>query len=294
VEGRIFSIASGACVGITMKWTNYHTHSHYCDGEGTLASYVRKAIEKNMYAIGFSSHAPVPFDSDWHMPLDHLEKYISEIEILKDEYKEIKIFSGLEVDYIPGETGPHNYADRNLDLIVGSVHYAGQFKDQDHCCIDDTAEEFERGLKLIYNNDIRSLVSRYYEIVIEMVINDPPDIIGHFDIIKKLNWNHRYFNEEESWYQDTLSDVIKAISVSDCIVEVNTRGYYKGISKEFFPGKQILKKCFEANIPITISSDAHHPNEIGNNIKDAASLLKDIGYRSIYIFDERTWRAIQL
>ena len=39
-----------------MNWTNFHMHSHYCDGEGELASYVKKAMEKNMYAIGFSSH----------------------------------------------------------------------------------------------------------------------------------------------------------------------------------------------------------------------------------------------
>jgi len=277
-----------------MNWTNYHMHSHYCDGDGKLASYVKKAIEKNMYAIGFSSHAPVPFNSDWHMQSDHLDKYISEIECLKGEYEDIKIYSGLEVDYIPGQICPNDYADRNLDLIIGSVHYAGQFEDQVNCCIDNTREEFDRGLKLIFNNNIRRLVTRYYEIVIEMIKNDPPDIIGHLDLIKKLNYNNRYFSENESWYQDIISDVIMTISITNCIVEVNTRGYYLGITKEFYPGKQILKKCFEADIHLTINSDAHHPNEIANNFEDVASVLLDIGYSSIYIFDEGEWRAVQL
>ena len=277
-----------------MNWTNYHTHSHYCDGKGKLASYVKKAIEKSMYAIGFSSHAPVPFNSDWHMQLDHLDKYISEIEFLKHEYEDIQIYSGLEVDYIPRQIGPNDYADRNLDLIIGSVHYVGQFEDQVNCCIDDTVEEFERGLKLIFNNDIQRLVARYYEIVIEMIKNDPPDIIGHLDLIKKLNSNNRFFSEEESWYQEIMSGVIMAISMTNCIVEVNTRGYYKGITKEFYPGKQILKKCFEADIHLTINSDAHHPDEITNNFKDVASVLQDIGYRSIYIFDEGKWCDVQL
>ncbi len=269
-------------------------HSHYCDGQGTLASYVKKAIEKNMYAIGFSSHAPVPFNSDWHMQSVHLDNYISEIELLKGEYEDIIIYSGLEVDYIPGQIGPSDFADRDLDLIIGSVHYAGQFADQINCCIDDTVEEFERGLRLIYNNDIKKLVASYYEIVIEMVKNDPPQIIGHLDLIKKLNSNNRFFNEKESWYQRIISSVIKAISASDCIVEVNTRGYYKGFSKQFYPGKQILKKCFEADVRLTINSDAHHPNEIDNNFEDAVSLLLDIGYRSIYIFDQGKWCAVQL
>ncbi len=277
-----------------MNWTNYHMHSHYCDGYGKLASYVKKAIEKNMYAIGFSSHAPVPFYSDWHMQSDHLDKYISEIECLQGEYEDIKIYSGLEVDYIPGQICPNDYADRNLDLIIGSVHYAGQFEDQVNCCIDNTREEFDRGLKLIFNNNIRRLVARYYEIVIKMIKNDPPDIIGHLDLIKKLNYNNRYFSENESWYQDIISDVIMAISITKCIVEVNTRGYYLGITKEFYPGKQILRKCFEADIHLTINSDAHHPNEIAKNFEDVASVLLDIGYSSIYIFDEGEWCAVQL
>jgi histidinol-phosphatase (PHP family) len=277
-----------------MNWTNYHTHCNYCDGEGELEAYVTEAIEKNMYAMGFSSHAPVPFNSDWHMQLDHLDKYISEIELLKEKYKELKIYSGLEVDYIPGQMRPNAYSDRNLDLIIGSVHYAGQLENLNNCCIDGTNEEFERTLRLIFNNDIKKLVARYYENVVEMIKNDPPDIIGHLDLIKKLNSNNRYFDEEESWYQEIINDVIKAISDTNCILEVNTRGYYQSFTKDYYPSKQILKKCFEADIPLTISSDAHHPNEIDCNFEDAASVLLNIGYNHIYIFDKGNWSTARI
>ena len=277
-----------------MNWTNYHMHSHYCDGKGKLASYVQKAIEKNMYAIGFSGHAPVPFHTNWHIQSDQLDNYISEIDSLKSEYKDIRIYSGLEVDYIPGQICPKDYAGRNLDLIIGSVHYTGKFDDQSHCSIDYKQEEFERGLRCIFNNNIRQLVTRYYELVFEMIKYDPPDIIGHLDLIKKLNKGNRYFNEEENWYQDIISDVISAISVTKCIVEVNTRGYYQGFTKEFYPSRQILEKCLQAGIRLTISSDAHHPNEMVNNFQDVVSLLNDIGYGSIYIFDEGKWCAVQL
>lgn len=244
-----------------------------------------------MHSIGFSSHAPVPFESDWHMQFDHLDKYISEIEHLKEKYKEISIYSGLEVDYIPGELGPEAFRDRNLDLIVGSVHYTGRFENQNNCCFDNTKEEFERVLKSVFNNDIKKLVTRYYEIVVEMVKNDPPDIIGHLDIIKKLNSNSRYFIEGESWYQEIINGVIEAISTTNIILEVNTRGYYQSITNEFYPGRHILEKCFEANIPVTISSDAHHPNELVQNFEEVKSVLMDIGYNHIHLFDNGIWSA---
>jgi histidinol-phosphatase (PHP family) len=247
-----------------------------------------------MYAIGFSGHAPVPFHTDWHMQLDHLDTYISEIEFLKEKYKEMNIYSGLEVDYIPNQIGPKTYAERNLDFIIGSVHYAGQFKNQDNCCIDGTIEEFERGLNLVFNNDIEKLVTRYYEIVIEMIEHDPPDIIGHLDLIKKLNSNERYFSENAGWYQNLIVDVVEVISASNSILEVNTRGYYKSFTNEFYPGKQILEKCFEADIPVTISSDAHHPNELDQNFEEAASILLEIGYNHIYIFNKGKWSTVQI
>ena len=90
-----------------MNWTNFHTHSHYCDGEGNLEDYIRKAIDKKMFAIGFSSHAPVDFKSYWHMEKTRLDEYLKEISDLQDKYsKDIRIYSGLEVDYIPGIIGP--------------------------------------------------------------------------------------------------------------------------------------------------------------------------------------------
>ncbi|RLD32179.1 MAG: hypothetical protein DRI83_11285, partial [Bacteroidetes bacterium] len=48
-------------------------------------------------------------------------------------------------------------ADRNLDFIIGSVHFVGQFKNQANCCIDDTKEDFEKTLELVFNNDIKKL-----------------------------------------------------------------------------------------------------------------------------------------
>lgn len=269
-------------------------HSHYCDGEGELESYVQSAIKKRMYAIGFSSHAPVPFKSDWHMQSDRLDNYISEIEYLKEKYREMNIYSGLEVDYIPGIIGPKTFADRDLDLVIGSVHYTGQFENQHHCCIEGTTEEFEMTLEQVFNNDIRKLVTSYYERVIEMVKYDPPDIIGHLDVIKKLNSNNRYFSEEELWYQDIIDDVTKAIADSDCIIEVNTRGFYKGITKEFYPGKQLLQKCVEREIPVTINSDAHHPHEIDRNYRDVVIVLSDIGIHRVVIFDKGRWTAVRI
>src|SRR5688572_6616337 len=100
-------------------WANYHTHSNYCDGKGELAEYVTAAREKNIISLGFSSHAPVPFDCKWCMPKARLDGYLEEIEGLKKSNRDIEIYKGLEIDFIPGVVSPNDF-DQLLDFTIGS------------------------------------------------------------------------------------------------------------------------------------------------------------------------------
>jgi len=62
--------------------------------------------------------------------------------------------------------------------------------------MDFTAEELARGLREVYVGDVQAMVRAYYERVQMMVKQDPPDIIGHLDLIKKLNKGNRFFDAE--------------------------------------------------------------------------------------------------
>jgi len=49
--------------------------------------YVLAAVRKGFSAIGFTSHAPVPFCTDWTMKPENLDKYIENINDLKKNIK---------------------------------------------------------------------------------------------------------------------------------------------------------------------------------------------------------------
>jgi histidinol phosphatase-like PHP family hydrolase len=42
-------------------WSNFHTHSTYCDGKSSMEEHIAKARELKVSHLGFSSHAPLPF-----------------------------------------------------------------------------------------------------------------------------------------------------------------------------------------------------------------------------------------
>ena len=72
---------------------NYHTHSCYCDGKETLRQYVETAVERGFTHLGFSGHAPVPFENSFAIANNRYLDYCNEVRLLKEEFADrMKIF----------------------------------------------------------------------------------------------------------------------------------------------------------------------------------------------------------
>ena len=270
-------------------WSNFHTHSNYCDGKGELMDYVQTAEKLNLVSLGFSSHAPVPFHTTWCMKADQLTDYINSIEKIKTLNPEVEIYKGLEVDFIPGVISPDHFKD-TLDYTVGSIHFVDELPDGTAWGIDDTHAVFLEGYSKIFNNNIQDAVTRYFELTREMISTACPTIIGHLDKIKIQNVDGNFFTETDAWYQHEITKTIDLIKLSGAIVEVNTRGIYQKKSETAYPSPWILEILYKKNIPITISSDAHHPRDIINQFPETATLLKNIGFKTISILHQKSWK----
>lgn len=272
-----------------MNLFNLHTHSKFCDGKGEPEEYVLNAIQLGYHTLGFSSHAPVPFENNFSLKEEKMEDYFSTIRKLGEKYKgKINILLSMEIDFIPGITRDFSefVLAGNLDYTIGGVHLVRNNDSRDLWFIDGPRQEsYDEGLKKIFNGHIRNGVEAYYDQIIKMVLTQKPDIIAHLDKIKMHNKN-RYFNEDEKWYKDLVWKTLKYIaSVPNCIVEVNTRGLYKKRTDTFFPGPAILEQIHHLKIPVTLSSDAHLPQELNGYCSEAITLLKEISFQEVIYFD---------
>ena len=148
-------------------------------------------------------------------------------------------------------------------------------------------EKYDEGLKTVFIGHARRGVEAYYDQLLEMIVTQKPDIIAHLDKIKMHN-KERYFSIEEQWYKDLVWKTLKYIADStNCVVEINTRGLYKKRCDTFFPGPEILEQIHHLNIPITLSSDAHRPEELNEYYGEAMILLRDIGFKEIIYYKEK-------
>ena len=209
-----------------MNYFNFHTHTLYCDGNDNPEAYVKEAIRKEMTAIGFSSHSPLPFDNEYSIKEYKLEEYKTEIRNLQQKYKDkIKIFLALEFDYVSGISDNFDILKKRaeLDYTIGSVHLVKSKYSNSLWFIDGPDINYTHGLSHIFKNNIKLAVESYFAQIQEMIITQKPDIIGHIDKVK-MNNKGRFFSEDEAWYKELAIKTLEVAAKKEAIHFI--RGYF--------------------------------------------------------------------
>lgn len=279
-----------------MPWTNYHGHCYYCDGKFEPEAYVEKAIELHMPAIGFSSHCPFEGGHAWNMSMEDLPNYLKEVSALKEKYVEdIEIYIGLEMDFIPEviDDNKAHIQNASLDYLIGSIHYTGVFEDGRFCEIDGPHSKFLEGLGKIYDQDVKSMITHYFELMRTMIQQKSTTILGHLDKIKIQAEKGILFSEYEDWYRKEVGKTLETLLETNTILEVNTRGIYKKKTVDTYPSKWILELAYEMGIPIMLNADAHHPEELNAVFTPTAKQLKEIGFKELSVLKKGEWVSLQ-
>ena len=275
---------------------NYHTHSHFCDGKENMRFFVEKAVELKFDHLGFSSHAPISVLYDFTLTEDEIPNYVAEIEHYQRKYPQLKIFKGLECDFIPEVTRNFSYYKNKyqLDYIIGGVHLVKVPNSNDIWFIDGPKREtYDAGIAQFFNHDIKKAVTCFWEQSYEMMETQKFDIIAHLDKIKMHNQD-RFFKEDEDWYVKLVDHAVELIIEKQLIVEINSRGIYRLRCKDFYPSDYILKKLAKAKTPMVISSDAHKAEELSLLYEEAKMKLQNFGIETTVVFDNHKWHSIPL
>jgi len=265
-----------------MNLVDYHNHTELCGhAVGSVDDYINAAVRAGLADIGFSDHAPLPegLRQGITMYPSQTEEYIDLIEQKRNAYKDrINVKVGFEVDFpLTGAFDKKYLGDARLDYLIGSCHYIGDWA-FDH---QDNISEFDR-------RDIDKVYDKYYGIIEKLTAANTFNIIGHFDLVKKFG--HR----SKSDFTGKINSLAKLIATArNLAVEVNTAGLRKPV-KEIYPSKPIIEMLFKNNVPLTLGSDSHNPEEVAFHFDDAIAMIKKVGYRKISGFARRQRYDISL
>ncbi|MGB9601954.1 MAG: histidinol-phosphatase HisJ family protein [Limisphaerales bacterium] len=259
---------------------DYHMHTPLCKhAVGDVFQYARRAVEIGLDEIGFSDHAPMPRDDfdDWRMKFSELEGYVESVLNAQKEFPNIKIRLALEVDFIPGyEDWIEKLSSLNhWDYLIGSVHYVDNKWDIDN---PGKIEEWKR-------HNVTEVWERYIMRLTEAANSGFFDIIGHIDLAKKFG----HFPQKDC--SELFRNFFRTARKNNVLIEINTAGLRKDC-KEIYPGETILKIAHSEGVGITFGSDAHSPQEVGMNFKEALELAKRCGYTSYFTFESRNRKEV--
>lgn len=259
--------------------TNYHTHTTFCDGKNSAEEMVKAAIKKEINALGFSGHSMFPFAADWHIATNEHENYVKEIRRLEKKYKnKLDILLGFEADFIPSmcEASFKRFEIFKPDFLIGSVHYL--VNKNGFVTVDESVEGVKLGIERLFNGNGKKAVQEYFYLQRQMLKQNDFTILGHPDLIRKRNGQLKFFDENAGWYKNEIKALVKEISKTNVIVEVNTGGITRGAIDDVYPGSYMLELLCQNNIPITICSDSHCVETIDGAFDIAQKAIKKAGY----------------
>ena len=175
---------------LTPECCSVHTHSVLCDGKGTLAEMAAAAYAAGVRFSGHS-HTEIPHDAGNVLPTDPAE-YRKQVLRLRTEYAgRMEVLLGIEQDSQSVQPVP-DWAD----YWIGSVHNLYDPKTGKYHGIDWDRERLTACRDQMFGGDMLALTEGYYRDVAAMA-DRRPAILGHIDLVTKLNRGNALFDEDD-------------------------------------------------------------------------------------------------
>ncbi len=266
--------------------SNAHTHSSFCDGKCTVEEMIQGALEKEFHTLGFSGHSPLE-NVGWCMK--DTAGYRATVKQLAEKYKgRIDVVLGMEWDL---DSAP---ADREgLSYVIGSVHQiTGPCTGQKYQ-VDNTAEMLLCCRDNEFDGDGLAMADEYFDLVSRM-IDTKPDILGHLDLIRKLNHGDRIFPEASPACVQKELELLEKAARAGILVELNTGGSYRGYRTDFYPANRVLAEFARMGGKLILTSDSHDVNSLGWQFEKAARQAKQAGFQSLWVLTGNGFKETEI
>lgn len=257
-----------------------HAHTDFVDGKSSAEQVVRSAIERGFQSLGFSEHAIQPFDPRYCLNDQTERMYILQIEWLRQRYAgDIRIHLGIERDLC-------STADRaKFEYVIGSMHYMEPIGEP--VAVDGPHERVSELIEKVYGGDGYRFAEAYYNALAGYIEDYKPEIIGHFDLIRKPNGEGRFFDTAQTKYQHAAKQALERMVPSGALMEVNTGAMARGHMRAPYPELELLRHWRTLGGGVILSSDCHDAALIDYGFGVAEALIREAGYRSAWALNPK-------
>jgi putative hydrolase len=218
-------------------FADYHTHTKYSHGSGTIADNARAAKHQGLEVLGIADHGPANWGHIGSTDLAVFDKIIKETKKVQQEIAGLKILAGTEANIISyeGDLDIPLTLQKRLDQVLAGFHVTIRPK-----TVGDGAKFVSewvaahlslRQKKIARNNNTKAVVAAVYR-------NDI-DIVTHPGLNISID----------------TPELARACVKNNTALEINTLHGVKSI--------EFIKVAAYEGVKFAIGSDAHQPERVG-------------------------------
>ena len=252
---------------------DFHMHSRVSfDGRESGEAMAKAALAAGLKEICFTDH----LDYD---PLEKMGIMAFDTEVYNAEYNHLefpglKIRRGMEFGMTHDNVAQFkkDLQRRHFDFVLGSIHF-----------VDDLDVYYPE-----YWSDktVFQAERRYLEATLECVqLHDDFDVLAHLTYISKTRCHPAPRPVSFKEHRELIDEILRILVRKGKGLEMNTSGVDR--CGGFLPTADYFRRFRELGGEIvTVGSDAHTSNRVGQYSKEACEILKEIfGY--VCTFEER-------
>lgn len=207
---------------------DYHTHTVYSHGKGTIADNVEEARRKGLSEIAISDHGPGHLT--YGIKRDAVPQMRKEIDEISEKYDDIKVYLSVEANIVDRgsclDVTPGEFDD--YDFVIGGYHYGVT---HGHCAGNWLCSHGIGSGKSLLVKNTDMTVKAVYENRLKILTH--PGDKGPFDI----------------------REIARACSDTGTWMEIST--HHRNLTVEQ------IRECAKTDALFVISSDAHVPGRVG-------------------------------
>ena len=250
---------------------------------GAIERFVERARERGVDEIAFTEHVYYFTQTRelWSLPYQ-LERCTFDLDrycdvILEAKRRGLPVKLGLEVDHV----GEHQERLGELiegypwDILLGSVHWLGQRS------VDASPDALDG---VWATASIDAIWREYFAALAELAAGGAIDVLAHPDLVKIFD-----LRPDRELVEGLYAQAAVAIAEAGVAIEVSTAGLRKPVG-ELYPDRYLLEECVRRGVPLTMSSDAHQSELVGEDYDRALELMRSAGVEQVAVFEGRQRR----
>lgn len=261
-----------------MKNYIFDSHVHSCnsfDAKDSIDELCKVAIEKNIGGFCITDHLEMN-EYDFH--IKGIKSSHDEMRKCIERYKDrldlrIGIEMGQPLQNV--EAAESVLSEYPCDFIIGSLHNSKNEKDFYYMEKED------------FKYRIYDLLDKYYNEYYETVKWGNFDVIGHITYpLRYVEGIHKMKIHIEK-YDEIIDEMLKTAVNKNIGIEINVSGFRQPYNRQFPEMKHIKKYVEYGGEIITIGTDTHSKETLGQDFEKGKKLILEAGLKNYCMFTNR-------